>query len=1520
MRKLLGIVCLLPVLSYADDFKARFEGADLVLTGRAGAKVRLLDAAEKLLASGQVDASGALVLAAQAGADPMLRLVEIDGRRAALSDLFPAVELMAVLPAKLSAGLDLVPHVRVLNRRAGGAASGVAVDVALECGKERHTLGTMQSDAHGVATPSTPLRVPALARGGCTLILRGAGATLTGAVSVTRGVRLLLSSDRPVYQPGGSVHLRGLALDAATGMPVAGEKATLELKDPRGGVLGRQEATTSAFGLVNAELALSKTLEVEAVEARVTLGGESESRRLKVGRYLPPRVTVGIAPESPSVRLGQVARATVTVSRLDGGPAAGTSVDLMATSETGAELFRARGVADASGVVVLSGTVAAPAKAIKLSARVEPATGDIGNATVDLAVDDGTLAVYLIPESGRVLPGVSNGFWVVAARPDGAPASADVEVVAAGAKATGHTDADGIAFVRLAVPAGGQRVVAHARDGARRGHRTIEAVASSGLLLRLDPPVATAGGRVALDVAAPGRDGVVIVDLVQAEHPVTSVVVPLSGGAGRAELTLPATASGTMRMHAWHVDSRKAVASDTRLLLVDDARDLTVTLTPDRETYQPRMQAGIEVHVVDAQGRPKVAAVGLVAVDEGLRALGLEQPGVEQALARLGTMWTKRSVEVPPWAQSALYVARDRRRLAILAAAAEAEFALTAPRDTEATRAAAAGAAFTSAVQRRADKIAGALTRWYHGDKARRKKPVEGSVLAEKRLLALSDLRDPWGRAVRLRLDVNRGCCEYSVVVLSAGVDGIEGNRDDVTASAEFKGWSTDLCGCGYGGLGMRGVGLGAGGHSGHVAYAMMGSASVRTTPMRTEFPETLAVQPALITGPDGKALWRVQLADSLTRWLVQARVVTKDGGLGAAEATLRVEQPFSVDASLPPTLTRLDEIEVPIGLTNRSSSPREVTVSVTAGGALSGGFEGTITVPAHGSAPVPVRVTAARVGEGFVEMTARGEGVADSVRRTLTVEPDGVPVEEVRSGSVSQADPGHTTIGVPRGGIPGTRKLTLRLYPSAVGAVVEGLDALLASPGGCFEQTSSTTYPNALVLDYLKRSKKASPELTQKAQAFLAAGWKRLTSFEVTGGGFSWFGDAPANKILTAFGVMEFERIGTVYTVDPDVARRTRAWLLAQRQPDGSYEPDKAYLHADSWAKVQNASLPVTAYIVWALARGGRPDDVAPSVAWIRAHTADAKDAYVQALVALALSAADAAADPSSRARTALAGLATVEDASAMWSTAMSTATYAGGHTAGLETTGLSALAMLAGGDHDDLSKKALNGLMGKRMAGGGWGSTQATTLALEALLESEARSTSPASGTIVVTEDGKEAARLRVTEADFDVVRTVTLPARAGSHEVTLAMEGTGQLRWQLAATRNVAALDAPKSTGPLALTVTADRTAAGIGEDVHVTVHLEASSRSVRMPTITVGLPAGCELVETSLAQAKVSKHEVLGRRLVLYLEQLQPGEAFDTTFTLTARRAGLVAPGLASAWPYYEPDGVVRVEQAKLAIAR
>jgi len=54
-----------------------------------------------------------------------------------------------------------------------------------------------------------------------------------------------------------------------------------------------------------------------------------------------------------------------------------------------------------------------------------------------------------------------------------------------------------------------------------------------------------------------------------------------------------------------------------------------------------------------------------------------------------------------------------------------------------------------------------------------------------------------------------------------------------------------------------------------------------------------------------------------------------------------------------------------------------------------------------------------------------------------------------------------------------------------------------VAGANGCFEQTTSTAWPNVLVTAYLKQTKQLKPEIQLKAESLMSAGYQRLLTFE---------------------------------------------------------------------------------------------------------------------------------------------------------------------------------------------------------------------------------------------------------------------------------------------------------------------------------------------------------------------------------------------------------------------------------------
>src|SRR5256884_8311193 len=231
----------------------------------------------------------------------------------------------------------------------------------------------------------------------------------------------------------------------------------------------------------------------------------------------------------------------------------------------------------------------------------------------------------------------------------------------------------------------------------------------------------------------------------------------------------------------------------------------------------------------------------------------------------------------------------------------------------------------------------------------------------------------------------------------------------------------------------------------------------------------------------------------------------------------------------------------------------------------------------------------AKRIGKFKLALSARMKGEsdrADIVVREIEVVPNGREQNQVFNSRLETT--ARHELNFPPESIPDASKIFVRLYPGPLSQVIEGMDSLLRMPFGCFEQTSSSTYPNMLALDYMKRTKKLTPEVHAKAEGYIGNGYQRLLTFEVPGGGFSWFGSAPANKILTAYGLMEFYDMSKVYDVDPKLILRTQQWLAAQQQADRNWKPDTDFINEDATNRYNTDAVRIAAYLAWALENSG--------------------------------------------------------------------------------------------------------------------------------------------------------------------------------------------------------------------------------------------------------------------------------------------------------------------------------------------
>ncbi|HTQ55774.1 MAG TPA: MG2 domain-containing protein [Bryobacteraceae bacterium] len=689
---------------------------------------------------------------------------------------------------------------------------------------------------------------------------------------------------------------------------------------------------------------------------------------------------------------------------------------------------------------------------------------------------------------------------------------------------------------------------------------------------------------------------------------------------------------------------------------------------------------------------------------------------------------------------------------------------------------------------------------------------------------------------------------------------------------------------------------------------------------VRSYFPEALYINPEIITDQNGNASIRIPLADSITTWRMAMMASTVHGALGSGSSSLKVFQDFFVNLDLPVTLTQGDRVSIPVAVYNYSASRGDVRLELK-----DEDWYGLVNDAAFKDVPVEAgrvgasqfTIEAHRIGKFKLTLTAKmagGNNPADIVVREIEVVPNGREQNTVFNGRLETAV-AHE-VKFPESAIAGASKILVRLYPGPLSQVVEGMDAILRMPFGCFEQTSSATYPNVLALDYMKRAKKLTPEVHAKAEGFIANGYQRLLTFEVPGGGFSWFGNAPANKILTAYGLMEFSDMSRVHDVDPRLIERTGQWLAGQQQADGSWKPDSSFINEGATNRYNTDVLRITAYIGWSLVNTGyKGPAVDKAKQYVEQNLAGKPDAYTLAVVANFAAEYSQDREFTRRAMRVLLDARTEKDEQAWW-TADETAVYSTGESAAVETTGLAVQALLKWGEASATATKALRYIAAKKDAAGTWGTTQATIMALRALLLSMEKGAADVRGEAEIVLDGRPVKTLVLTAENNDLLHQFVFPVDAKmAHNVDLRFEGKGGLAYQIVGRSFIPWGEKPAGE-PLSIDVAYDRTHLAQDDIATATATIKNNlGKTANMVMVDLGIPPGFDLLAEDLQayqeqsakqkSGRMEKFSLTAVQAILYFDGIGGGDTVTLHFRLRAKYPIRARTFASRVYEYYDP---------------
>jgi CD109 antigen len=694
---------------------------------------------------------------------------------------------------------------------------------------------------------------------------------------------------------------------------------------------------------------------------------------------------------------------------------------------------------------------------------------------------------------------------------------------------------------------------------------------------------------------------------------------------------------------------------------------------------------------------------------------------------------------------------------------------------------------------------------------------------------------------------------------------------------------------------------------------------------VRQFFPETWLYQ-VVTTDSSGKSTLKLTVPDSITTWMLRAVAISKEKGLGIAEAELKAFQPFFIKLDLPYSAIRGEEFPAKVAVYNYMDKAQAVTVTLGQAGwfDLTGSTQQTVQIAAGEVGSFSFKIKPKGLGFNDLKVTAQSTQMADAVIQPLLIEPEGVPREFVEN--LVLADGANKTLDttIPLEAVTDSGRALLTITGSFLTQTLDGLESLIQMPFGCGEQNMINFAPDVFIARYLKESGQLKPEIMAKLEKMMITGYQRELTYRRTDGSFSAFGmqDTEGSLWLTAFVLKSFAQAKGLIYVDPAVLDEAAAWIKAHQKSDGSFDA-VGFLHHQELLGGLTGKDALTAYVAITLMETGEKTAAAKAVGYLETKLAGMTDAYTLALTSYALEMGQSA--KRNEANTALMKLAQ-EDANGLhWGDDVkplqNTQTPAGkiaapgmpgimpgvNHSAVVETTAYAMLALIQRGDNLNAGR-AGKWLTSQRNAYGGYASTQDTVVGLQALTAYANNQKSDVDLTVSVKGPGMDK-QVRITGANFDVLQVVELSL---GQSVTVTARGKGEVVAQLVRRYNIPKPDAVEPV--IKIDVKYDATTVAVNDLVNVNVNLTFNPPeevASGMLVVDISVPTGFAADPASLdalmkANPLFKRYDISGRKVIFYIDNLKAGAKMNFSFKVKALYP-VKAKGVTSqAYSYYQPE--------------
>jgi uncharacterized protein YfaS (alpha-2-macroglobulin family) len=206
-------------------------------------------------------------------------------------------------------GSDAALRVIVRHAGAGTPIEGAALKVSLKPQNDWRTRVLYEGKTNAQGTNDITFHVPDDVSGTAELIVETRSSLgsdrLDQSVTAQRDTKILVTTDKPLYQPGQVIHLRALALSTFDMKPTAGQPIELMIADGKGNRVFRDTSETSDYGVASADFTLASEVNTGPYKITATMGTTSSEKTVTVERYVLPKFEVKVTTDRDYYLPGQ---------------------------------------------------------------------------------------------------------------------------------------------------------------------------------------------------------------------------------------------------------------------------------------------------------------------------------------------------------------------------------------------------------------------------------------------------------------------------------------------------------------------------------------------------------------------------------------------------------------------------------------------------------------------------------------------------------------------------------------------------------------------------------------------------------------------------------------------------------------------------------------------------------------------------------------------------------------------------------------------------------------------------------------------------------------------------------------------------------------------------------------------------------------------------------------------------------------------------------------------------------------